>query len=61
MVLEEKDPPEKCGKCSKKITYPDFCLAEFQLFHGGLPNLDELHPEPTGRFWCTDCAKGKLI
>jgi hypothetical protein len=60
-VLEDGDSLKKCGECEKALFVPDHVFCEFILRQGGLPNTDEIHPEPTGKFMCSGCAKTILI
>jgi hypothetical protein len=50
-----------CNKCSTQMEEPSHIFVEFNLLQGNLPNPNELHPEPTGKFMCADCGKRALI
>jgi isopentenyl diphosphate isomerase/L-lactate dehydrogenase-like FMN-dependent dehydrogenase len=53
----EKDDYPMCCKCREWQKGEKHVYAEFILRQGGLPNIDELHPEITGRFMCKECRK----
>ena len=59
--LEKDDPNQCCVSCNAGIIAPDSCFVEFILRQGGLPNIDELHPDLTGQFLCSKCGKDYLI
>jgi hypothetical protein len=59
--LEQKDSDEQCSKCRVWVKPPKHIFVEFNLVQGGMPNPDELHPDPTGRFMCDTCAKMTLF
>ncbi len=55
--LEKEDEEKQCSKCKEWIYPPRYVFVEFDLFQGGMPNPQELHPEPTGYFMCSKCGK----
>jgi hypothetical protein len=54
--LEYCDSHKKCAKCGKVLSVPDHLFCEFALEQGNMPNTDEYHPQPTGKFFCPNCA-----
>jgi hypothetical protein len=60
-ILEEDDEPKQCYKCRVWFSPPENIFAEFDLVSGGMPHPDELHPDTTGSFMCSNCAKMTLI
>jgi hypothetical protein len=60
-ILEPVDESQQCCKCFKFLSQSNHVFGEFELRSGGLPNCDELHPNPTGKVMCPDCAKKILV
>lgn len=60
-ILEQDDGSKQCSKCRVWFSAPKNCFVEFEIFGGAMPNPQELHPEPTGKFMCESCAKMTLI
>lgn len=60
-ILENGDSAKQCCKCRVWQEIPKNIFVELVLRQGGLPNCDELHPEATGKFMCSDCAKMTLV
>lgn len=48
------------GKGELCVHNGELCLMEFEFVQGGLPNIDEIHPKPTGKYICLHCAKIRL-
>lgn len=59
--LEKEDGDKQCSKCRVWAKPPKHIFVEFFLRSGGMPHPDELHPDPTGKFMCENCAKMTLI
>jgi hypothetical protein len=59
--METSDKELQCSKCCVFVSPPKHIFVEFVLRQGGLPNCDELHPDPTGRHMCEGCAKMSLF
>jgi hypothetical protein len=59
--MEEGDLSPLCCKCRTLLSQPNLIFCEFELRGGGLPNIDELHPTPTGKIMCISCAKVFLM
>ena len=60
-ILEDGDAAKKCDNCKRVLFVPDYIFCEFALYQGTAENPENLHPEPTGKFRCPDCAGKTLI
>ena len=59
--MEAVDATLKCCECDKYMSSPELVFGEFKLVAGSMPNPDELHSQPTGRFLCQKCGKFRLM
>ena len=59
--LEKDDGDKQCCKCRVWSSAPSIIFVENEMLAGNLPNPQELHPEPTGKFMCLMCAQMTLI
>ena len=59
--MEPTDTTLQCCECMKYMSSPELVFGEFKMVTGSMPNPDELHSHPTGKYMCHKCGKYKLV
>ena len=57
----ENEDEAICSECKSVKEAPEIVFVEMQMFQGNMPNLIELHMEPTGKYLCRECGSLTLF